>query len=334
MDCYFGVRPTSEELHIGHMMTLFNMFDFIRKNYDDIENVYILLAELHAEISNKSTFDINNFGNKISNQIISLYIAYFDIYGIDVSTDLHKIKFIKQNFDVVKDLHVSVTYKFLPLVNTNYLLRNPIFKENTENSIAFLIYPILQAFDILLYAEQNKEIKVFVGNDQRANVNTVKDVIDKLNLNNYSVTFDLYENVLYDSKNENKMSKSLGNTVLISDINGIEKYIRQYKTDNRPTIHSVGSHKQCPMYKNLGVELQRLFGDLVKFNFEKCDVAKIGCGSCKNDIISILTKILNKYLNICDNQHNLHIADTLKTMQNHEYICHKIDQIRSKNENS
>lgn len=292
-DLYFGIRPTAKTLHLGHVMTLFNMFDTILHNKTKVNHIYILMAEIHAEISTVPINEIRENSLELRSQIFNLFYTFLKVRGVilvEIYEMLDKLKIIMQYDNIVP--HILLTYKFLTLCNTNTLLKNPIFKNGNNNSAAFLLYPVLQTFDVIIYTEPNIPVYVFVGNDQHANINILKDICKKLKLEDMNIKIDtiLYDNILYDNKSDDKMSKSLNNFVEFDNITEITKYIKGFITYSR-SIDELGNYQECPFYKRFGKECSRLFPNY-DINFELCNTGQISCKDCKNKIVDI-------FINIC-----------------------------------
>jgi tryptophanyl-tRNA synthetase len=333
IDCYFGIRPTGNKLHLGHLMTLFDMFDFIVTNINHVNNIYILLAEIHAQISKISIEKIKLNSKDLHIQILEVFNIFLRMRNISpekIKYLNNKIKFIYQSdFET----HVNITYTYLPLVNTNKVLKNPIFKNNNNNSVGFLIYPILQTFDIILYSPNSKDtdLYVFVGGDQRSNINISKDIFKKLNINN--IIIKSYDHVLSDNKSVNKMSKSLDNFINYNDFNGILNYINKYITYPREHKTSIGNHNKCPFYTNFGKEISRLFQN--QYLFEACDNGTISCKECKAKVSNIFINFNKLYKNyILTSSLSESTFNNLELLtKNYLEYYNKINNIRSSNEN-
>ena len=321
---YFGIRPTSNKLHFGHMITLLNMFDFIIKNrsIDGTNTYYILLAEVHAEISSIPNEVLRKNSNELADQVVSLFNAYLNLLKIDnKSKILSEMTFIYQGDYQLSDLHIGATYMYLPLVNSNYLLRNPIFKESNNKSVAFLLYPVLQVFDIILYTEPGKTLHVFVANDQRVNINICKDIIEKLKYDNSLISFHVCEKVLYDNKYEKKMSKSLGNVVNLDDIEGFNQYILKHITTMEPEI------EKCPLYINIGKDAVNILNYDIN-NFDICKSDKKSCFVCKTSLINFFEKFLINYKETSDNEYITKEYDQT-LIERYNDIISDINEIRS-----
>ncbi len=323
VDFFYGIRSTSTTIHIGHFLHLIHIF---KKVNHDVNNFYILFAETHAEISNLSTSTISNNSTQLLNIIVKLGRI------VTKSSEI-SLKIIPIFQNLVYNYHIGSVYKFLPLANTNQYLTNPIYKNSDNNSIAFLIYPILQSFDVLLYTTNNTEMIVFVGNDQHANVNIMKDIYRKFSrYMQLNITFDIHENVIYDIACKHKMSKSLNNVINFNDIDGIKKYILKYKSYPRASISTIGNPTECNFYNNM-IKYYFNDNDEVCDNLIKCTLGKIGCVDCKLTTFKLIENIINEY-NKIDDISIKNTIDISKLEANYNYILQNIDLMRSIHESS
>lgn len=329
MNYYYGIRPTGSNLHIGHVMSLLNMFDNIRKNKNEISNIYILLAESHAEISTCSTDTIRSNATTLANRIYALFSAYLKWH--DLPSMLGKLNFIYQN-DIVGILHRDITYKFLPILNSNDVLTNPIYTNSDNNSVGFLLYPVLQSFDVMLYAEPEEELVVFVSGDQRANINIMKDICTKLKFP-CKISYKVYDNVIYDNKNKHKMSKSLGNFVDFDDSKSWMEFIKQHITYPRPKKSDCGEHLKCPFYYNVIHQIKTSLN--ADFDFlSQCDTGEIGCYKCKMNVYDTICNFVDLYNDIYINEDSAILTcNTAEVRQKYLKIVDLINNVRSTNEN-
>lgn len=336
MILYFGTRPTGDNFHIGHVMSILNMFDVIKNNINEITSIYILMAETHAEISTIDSNIIKTNSISLANKVLALFTAYasVNIESPSVRNNLlNKFIFIYQNHDV-GTLHKDITYQYLTLVNINSLISNPIFTNSENNSVAFAIYPVLQAFDVLLYATEHEPLTVFVSGDQHANINIMKDINYKLQLN-LQINFNIYSNVIYDFSCKSKMSKSLNNFINFDDIIGLTTYFKKYITFNRPKITTVGEPQYCPFNHHI----YEYFSKYLNFeddHTDRCSAGTIGCGECKQNLIDNVIAFVNTYIasqgdDSCKNYKCVKIDDIIDRYQ---FLQNRINSIRSKNENS
>jgi len=328
---YYGIRPTGDNLHLGHIMSLLNMFDEIKFNINEVSTIYFLMAESHAEISSISKNIIRNNTHLLTNKIISLFKTYIKFNDLNNYELLNKIKFIYQN-DSIGFFHRDITYKYFSLANVNDFLTNPIYLNSNNHSVSFLLYPILQAFDVLLYCSPDEKIVVFVSGDQRANINIMKDINTKLKLNNL-ISFNIYENVIYDYKCKEKMSKSLNNFINFDDISSVKDYIFKYKTFGRETRTSLGDIDECPFNINIISFFTKYLN--VKFDHIKlCNSGNIGCYECKKIVCNYIIEFTTEYIKMQLENHSINKVETELVDINYGKLNNIIDDVRSNNENN
>jgi tryptophanyl-tRNA synthetase len=134
--------------------------------------------------------------------------------------------------------HTELHLIFSMLITTSRLERNPTLKEQIRDlemdNVAYghLGYPVLQAADILLY----KGDVVPVGEDQLPHIEITREIARRFNTQ-YAVVFPEPEGKItkfarlpgLDGK---RMSKSIGNTILLSDSpEAITKKLKTAVTD-------------------------------------------------------------------------------------------------------
>lgn len=199
-----GMRPTGK-LHIGHYVGALENWVRLQNEYDSFH----LIADYHALTTDLDTKDI--YQNSID-MLIDWLAA-----GLDPEkSPMFRQSQIKQ--------HTELNLIFEMLITVNRLERNPTLKDqvrdlNIENIIfGHLGYPVLQAADILLY----KGNAVPVGDDQVPHVEITREIARRFN-NVYGEVFPEPEPLLTRFSRlpgldgNAKMSKSLGNAVLLSD---------------------------------------------------------------------------------------------------------------------
>lgn len=314
IDLYYGIRPTGNNLHIGHVLSILNMFNEL-KNNSNIDNIYVLLAEIHSEISTLNKNEIRNNSIILSKKIISLYKLFLIRNNLSLD-NLNKLKFILQNNEVSK-YHLTLTYKFLPLISTSSLTKNPIYKNTKNKNIAFLLYPVLQSFDVLLYTNKNNKCIVFLSSDQNANISIMKDIYKKLNISN--VEIKIYDNVIYDIKGQ-KISKSLNNVINFDDYKNIKEFIIKY----------ISNIDDCKLFNSI---INPLCNSL-NINFTKKCNFKNKCFECKTQFLNELTNIINSYIYNFDNIKNvinyLNYLSVDYVLNNYNSLLNKIEFIRTK----
>jgi tryptophanyl-tRNA synthetase len=199
-----GMRPTGK-LHIGHYVGALENWVRLQDEYES----YHLIADYHV-----LTTDLNT--DSIYNDTMDMLIDWLAA-GLDpVKSPIFRQSQIKE--------HTELNLIFSMLITVNRLERNPTVKEQAralhiEQVIyGHLGYPVLQAADILLY----KGDAVPVGEDQVPHVEITREIARKFN-NQYGEVFPEPEPLLTKFPRlpgldgSAKMSKSLGNTILLSD---------------------------------------------------------------------------------------------------------------------
>ncbi|MGB8318304.1 MAG: tryptophan--tRNA ligase [Ignavibacteriaceae bacterium] len=199
-----GMRPTGK-LHIGHYVGALENWVRLQDEYQNFH----LIADYHVLTTSLNTDDI--YENSI--EMLIDWMAS----GLDPQ----KSPMFRQS--KIKE-HTELNLIFSMLITINRLERNPTLKDqmrdlNIENVIfGHLGYPVLQAADILLY----KGDAVPVGEDQVPHVEISREIARKFN-NQYGNVFPEPEPLLTKFARlpgldgNAKMSKSLGNTILLSD---------------------------------------------------------------------------------------------------------------------
>jgi tryptophanyl-tRNA synthetase len=183
-----------------------------------------------------------------------------------------------------------------------WLERVPTYKEQQENltgkdltTYGFLGYPLLMASDILIYQPQF----VPVGNDQTAHVELTREVARRFNqfykLDGQEVLPEpkvlLTPSPKLPGTDGRKMSKSYGNTILMTDPEPVVRQkLKTMVTDPARIRRSdPGEPDICPVG-----DLHKVFSTpetLIKV-YEGCRSAGIGCIECKSWAADALVQIL------------------------------------------
>ncbi len=199
-----GMRPTGK-LHIGHYVGALENWVKLQDEYQNFH----LIADYHVLTTNLDTKDI--YENSL--QMLIDWLAS----GLDPK----KSPMFRQS--QIKE-HTELNLILSMLITVNRLERNPTVKEQARDlhidTIIYghLGYPVLQAADILLY----KGNYVPVGEDQVPHVEISREIARHFN-NQYGNEFPEPEPLLTKfarlpgTDGNAKMSKSLGNTILLSD---------------------------------------------------------------------------------------------------------------------
>jgi tryptophanyl-tRNA synthetase len=167
-------------------------------------------------------------------------------------------------------------------------------KEHEDNiNVGLFTYPVLQASDILLY----KASAVPVGEDQVQHIELAREIARKFNAR-YGDIFPECKAYVTEAKRimgldgENKMSKSLGNTIgLLEPPKEIWKKLAPAKTDlRRQRRTDPGVPGDC----NIFTSYHQYFSSPADLEWVKqgCTTAGIGCLECKKKLAENMEKVL------------------------------------------
>ncbi len=220
-----GDRPTGK-LHIGHYIG--SLKNRVSLQESGLYESFIMIADQQALTDNARNPE------KIRTSLIEVALDYLAV-GIDPNKSTI---FIQSQIPELNEL----TMNYLNLVTLSRLERNPTVKQeikqkNFENSIpaGFLIYPVSQAADITAF----KADTVPVGEDQLPMIEQTREIVRSFN-SIYGEVLVEPEAVLPSSNagrlpgtdGKNKMSKSIGNCIYLSDdADTIKKKIMSMYTD-------------------------------------------------------------------------------------------------------
>jgi tryptophanyl-tRNA synthetase len=279
-----GMRPTGK-LHLGNYMGALANWVRMQDDYD----CYFFIADLHA-----------------------LTTDYADTSQLAENTREVALDFLATGLDPARSTifvqsHVNQHYQ-LPLLlgmitPLGWLERVPSYKEMQENlthkdltNFGFLGYPVLMASDILLYQASY----VPVGQDQQAHVELTREIARRFNnffkLNGAEVLPEpealLTPSPKLPGTDGRKMSKSYGNTILISDPEPVvHQKLKTMVTDPARVRRSdPGDPDKCPVG-----DLHKVFStpDTLARVYEGCRSAGIGCIECKGWAADALVQVLN-----------------------------------------
>ena len=278
-----GMRPTGK-LHLGNYMGALANWVKLQDQYE----CYFFIADLHA-----------------------LTTDYADPSGIAPNTLEVAMDYLGAGLDpkrctIFVQSQVKQHYE-LPLLlgmitPQGWLERVPSYKEMQENlahkdltTYGFLGYPVLMASDILLY----QAAYVPVGQDQQAHVELTREVARRFNnyykLNGRDVLPEpdvlLTPSPKLPGTDGRKMSKSYGNTILITDPEPVvRRKLKTMMTDPARIRRSdPGDPDKCPVG-----DLHRVFStpETLAKVCEGCRSAGIGCIECKSWAADALIHIL------------------------------------------
>ncbi len=272
-----GMRPTGR-LHLGHYVGALENWVELQTTYQNFH----LIADYHSLTTSLDTAQL--YSNTID-MVIDWLAA-----GIDPArSPIFRQSQIKE--------HAELYLIFGMLITKERLERNPTVKEqardlNLETLIyGHLGYPVLQAADILLY----KGEAVPVGEDQAPHVEITREIARKFN-SQYGPVFPEPEVKLTKFARlpgldgQAKMSKSLGNTIALSDSpEQIQAQMRKAVTDpqkirrgdpGRPDICLVFTYHNK---FNAGEVSEIRAG---------CESGRLGCVECKTRCAARIAEFL------------------------------------------
>jgi tryptophanyl-tRNA synthetase len=235
-----GDRP-SGKLHLGHFVGSVENRIRLQHEYE----AFFIIADLHLLTTNNSRTAIDQVSANARDMVLDQLSA-----GIDPE----KATFYLQSaIPEVTELNTL----FQNLVTVPRLERVPSLKEmaraagKDEMPYGLLGYPVLQAADILCV----KGDVVPVGKDNHAHVEVTREIARRFN-NLYGEVFPVPELVeseittLVGTDGQAKMSKSLGNTILLSDdADTVRRKVRGMYTDpNRIRADIPGTVEGNPVF--------------------------------------------------------------------------------------
>ncbi|MGA3045262.1 MAG: tryptophan--tRNA ligase [Terracidiphilus sp.] len=278
-----GMRPTGK-LHLGNYMGALANWVKLQEQYE----CYFFIADWHA-----LTTDYADPSQVVPNtrDVMLDYLAA----GLNPE---RSVLFLQS-----KILQHAELYLLLGMITPlGWLERVPSYKEQQENlankdlsNIGFLGYPLLMASDILLYQAQF----VPVGNDQTAHVEVTREVARRFNqfykLDDREVLPEpqvlLTPSPKLPGTDGRKMSKSYGNTILLTDREPIVRQKLKTMVTDPARIRRTdpGDPDKCPVG-----DLHKVFStpETLVSVYEGCRSAGIGCIQCKSWAADALVRIL------------------------------------------
>jgi tryptophanyl-tRNA synthetase len=261
-----GMRPTGK-LHLGHYVGALENWIKLQDDYDNFH----LIADYHVLTTSLNTSDI--YENSVE-MLIDWLAA-----GLDpVKSPMFRQSQIKE--------HTELNLIFSMLITVNRLERNPTVKEQARQLhieqviYGHLGYPVLQAADILLY----KGNAVPVGEDQVPHIEITREIARKFN-NQYGNVFPEPDALLTNfarlpgTDGNAKMSKSLNNTILLSDDEEVVRTkLRKAVTDPlKVKKNDPGRPEICLVF----TYHKKFNPSEVKTIETDCRSGKLGCVDCK-----------------------------------------------------
>src|SRR5690349_6720370 len=265
-----GMRPTGK-LHLGNYVGALQNWVKLQHSHD----CFFFVADWHALTTDYD--DTSRLADNSLEVILDFLAAGLDPEKCAIFVQSH-----------VRE-HAELHLLFSMITPLGWLERVPTYKEPQQqmpnkdlHMYGFLGYPLLQAADILIYRPDF----VPVGEDQSAHIELTREVARRFNqfykLNDKPV-FPEPQTLLTPSPkllgtDKRKMSKSYGNSILLSDeAAAVEEKIKNSVTD-RPKLSDKGSPDRCPVGN-----LHQIFSDPVKLAYITggCTQATITCVECK-----------------------------------------------------
>ena len=275
-----GMRPTGK-LHLGNYVGALENWVKLQGQYENFH----LVADWHLLTTDLDT-------SNIESDTIDLVIDWL-CAGIDPN---QSPIFVQSK---IKE-HAELYLIFSMLVTIPRLERNPTVKEQAkdlglDNNMVYghLGYPVLQAADILIY----KAHLVPVGEDQLPHIELTREIARRFNTT-YGDVFVIPSGRVTDFSrlpglDGRKMSKSLGNTILLSDSSEeIQQKVKRAITDpQKIRLGDPGRPEVC-----------NVFTYHRKFNPEEipeieqdCKSGALGCVDCKTNLSKKLASYLESF---------------------------------------
>jgi len=278
-----GMRPTGK-LHLGNYMGALANWVKLQDQYE----CYFFIADWHALTTDYADT------SKVTDNIKEVLLDYLAA-GLDPAKS---VLFLQSR--VLQHAELSLLLGMsTPL---GWLERVPSYKEMQENltsrdltTYGFLGYPVLMAADILVYQADF----VPVGQDQQAHVELTREVARRFNqfysLNGREVLPEpkvlLTPSPKLPGTDGRKMSKSYGNTILLSDPEPVVRQKLKTMVTDPARIRRTdkGDPDKCPVG-----DLHKVFStpETMAKVYEGCRSAGIGCIECKGWAADSLLKVL------------------------------------------
>lgn len=273
------MRPTGK-LHLGHLVGALENWVSLQGEYQN----YHLIADYHALTTNPDS-------SEIYQNSVEMLIDWLSA-GLDPTVS----PMFRQS--QVKE-HAELHLVFSMLITTSRLERNPTLKEQVRDlemeTIVYghLGYPVLQAADILLY----KGDVVPVGEDQLPHIEITREIARRFNAQ-YSPTKAVFPEpegkltrfARLPGLDGRRMSKSIGNTVLLSDApDAIKKKMKGAVTDPQKLRRGDPGHPDiCLVFAYHNKFSPAEVGEIRS----GCESGALGCVDCKSRCADKITDAL------------------------------------------
>jgi tryptophanyl-tRNA synthetase len=277
-----GMRSTGK-LHLGNYVGALQNWVRMQEEYE----CFFMIADWHALTTDYADT------SRIKENSLEVMLDWLAA-GLDPEKS---VIFIQSHVPAHAELHLL----FSMITPLGWLERVPTYKEQRENikdkdlgTYGFLGYPVLQASDILIY----KADCVPVGEDQVAHVELTREIARRFNgfYGTKKEVFPEPQSLLTPAAklpgtDGRKMSKSYGNTILLTDPEPmVRQKLKTMVTDPARVRRSdPGNPDLCPVG-----DLHKIFSSketMAKVN-EGCRSAGIGCIECKGWAADALVQLL------------------------------------------
>ena len=287
-----GMRPTGK-LHLGNYVGALRNWVGLQDEYD----CFFFIADWHALTTDYADT------RSVKQNSLEVMIDYLAA-GLDPE---RSTLFIQSHVPQHAELHLL----FSMITPLGWLERVPSYKEQRENikdkdlsTYGFLGYPLLQSADILIYQANF----VPVGEDQVPHVELTREVARRFNQfyprklragdsdPQRDVVFPEPKPLLTPAAklpgtDGRKMSKSYGNTILLSEPEAsVRQKLKTMVTDPaRIRRTDPGNPDECPVG-----DLHKIFSNAETMAkvYEGCRTAGIGCIECKGWAADSLWQVL------------------------------------------
>ncbi|MGA7220721.1 MAG: tryptophan--tRNA ligase [Candidatus Sulfotelmatobacter sp.] len=278
-----GMRSTGK-LHLGNYVGALDNWVRMQDEYE----CFFMVADWHAlttDYADTSNIKANSF------EVVLDWLAA----GLDSEKS---VIFIQSHVPAHAELHLL----FSMITPLGWLERVPTYKEQRENikdkdlgTYGFLGYPVLQSADILIYRAN----AVPVGEDQVAHIELTREITRRFNgfYGQRGEVFPEPQALLtrapkLPGTDGRKMSKSYGNTILLTDPEPVVRQkLKTMVTDPARVRRSdPGNPDVCPVG-----DLHKIFSSaetMAKVN-QGCRSAGIGCIECKSWAADALVQLLS-----------------------------------------
>jgi len=267
---FSGIQP-SGELHIGNYLGAVRNWVQLQDRYECI----YCIVDYHAITG---TYEPEDLRRRTREMAVSLFAA-----GLDPKKSTLFVQ------SMVPE-HTELAWVFNSVTPLGELERQTQFKDKAQRqesvNAGLLIYPVLQAADILLYRAD----LVPVGEDQVQHLELAREIARKWNTKFASELFFEPKPLLTATRRimgldgQTKMSKSLGNTIgLLEEPDEVWAKLRPAMTDPaRVRRTDPGTPEICNIY-----HLHKAFNDeaTVEHVAVQCRSAGWGCIDCKKVLL-------------------------------------------------